>query len=476
MKKITIINLLTTGILLLLSGILISILLPLKIIPLKYLLPTLALYSVLLMITIYETIKKKQSKKKRILTIILSLLLIIILGITSYYLNSTLTFMKNTQTKNYQIEEYYVLVLTDSSYQTLSDIENQTIAIYSNTSKEYSSNLEKLKQEVSLQEKLYFNYLESMEALLNKEVESLFISSTYKNMAEEEIERLPEKVRILTKKQVKISSVPLASEKDITKDSFNIYISGIDIAGDISLVSRSDVNMIMTVNPTTHQILLTSIPRDYYVQLHGTTGYRDKLTHSGIYGINMTTSTIEDLLNIGIDYYIRVNFTTLTNVVDIMGGIDVYSDTAFRAWTNSSCTYQVGRMHLDGKCALAYARERYAYEGGDRHRIKNQQDVAIAILNKALTSKNLILKYQPLLNTLENSFQTNIPLESIYHLINLQLETMPSWKIDQISLDGYDSSDYTYTYSNQRLYVMEPNKSTITNASKKIKKVEEEQK
>lgn len=472
MKKLKILNLITTAILLILSGILFSILLPLKAIPTKYLIPLLIIYTLILLIISYITIKRKSSNKSRIVIIILSILLIILLGISFRYLDKTINVMENIQSKEYQIEEYYVLVRKESSYQNLSDIEGKTLATYQTNLENYTKSLNKLKKEVTVEEKEYNNYLASAQALLNKEVESLFISSSYKEILEEELSGFKENTRILTTNQTKVEAPTTnVSELDVTKNAFNIYISGIDIAGNISQVSRSDVNMIMTINPTTHQILLTSIPRDYYVQLHGTTGYRDKLTHSGIYGINMTIQTIEDLLDIDIDYYVRVNFTTLTNIVDAIGGIEVYSDKAFRAWTNKNCTYQVGVMHLDGKCALAFSRERYAYEGGDRHRIQNQQEVMKAILNKTLTSKTFITNYTTILDTFGNSFQTNFSTDNIYKLVNMQLESMPTWTTDQIQLDGYDASNYTYSYPGQHLYVMEPNQATIDNAKQRINEV-----
>ena len=472
MKKIKILNVLTTGILFYLTGIFISILIPLKIIPSKYLTLIAIIYGLILGIIFIITIEKKKLKKLRILIMTLSLIIISFLGAGLYYLNSTIKFMNQIQSKDYQIEEYYVVVLKKNPYQTLSDIENKTIAIYQNNIENYLKSFNHLKKEISLSTKEYSNYQDACNALLSKEIDSIYISSSYKAIADEEIKNFKENTRILKKKQLKIETQTVrANKQDITTKSFNIYISGIDIAGDISQVSRSDVNMLVTVNPTTHKILLTSIPRDYYVRLHGTTGYKDKLTHSGIYGIDMTINTVEDLLDTNIDYYVRVNFTTLINVVDAIGGIDVYSDKAFRAWTNSSCSYQVGMMHLDGKCALAFARERYAYQEGDRHRIKNQQDVVIAILNKILSSKTLITKYSSILKSFSNSFQTNIPTTSIYELVNMQLNSMPSWNIEQIRLDGYNSSNYTYSYAGQHLYVMEPNQATIDNAKQRITEI-----
>jgi LCP family protein required for cell wall assembly len=231
--------------------------------------------------------------------------------------------------------------------------------------------------------------------------------------------------------------------------------------------------MIVTVNPKTHDILLTSIPRDYYVQLHGTTGLKDKLTHAGIYGVDMSVSTLEDLFDIDINYYVRVNFTTLIQVVDTIDGIDVESDKSFTAYTDNSVYVKKGSNHFNGKQALAYSRERYAYQEGDRHRVQNQQDVITAIMNKMLSSKTLITKYNSILNTLDGSFQTNMKTSSLTSLIKKQIDTMPSWNITSQSVNGTDSSNVTYSYPGQKLYVMVPDMSTVESAKTKITEVYE---
>ena len=148
------------------------------------------------------------------------------------------------------------------------------------------------------------------------------------------------------------------------------------------------------------------------------------------------------------------------------------SDKDFTAYTNHACTYVKGSNHLDGKCSLAFSRERYAYQEGDRHRVQNQQAVLTAILNKALSSKTLITKYTNILESLESSFQTNMPQEKIYSLVNMQLDQMPKWNIQTISVNGKDSFNYTYSYSANKLYVMEPNMQTVAIATAKMKEVE----
>lgn len=443
----------------------------LNILPIKYWLISISIYLIILILFGFITFNRKIKNEIKVVIDIICFILLIIFVLGLNYLNKTLNFMDLIKAKDYQIEEYYVLVLKQSEYNYIEDLNNYEIGIYSDDDN-YIKALDELDKRIHFEEKRYSNYVKVANALLDKKEEAVMMSASYKTILEEQIEEFKNNVKILETISIKIKNETATEDIDVTNEPFNIYISGIDIYGDISLVSRSDVNMIATINPVTHKVLLTSIPRDYYVRLHGTTGYKDKLTHAGLYGINMSITTLEDLFGIYIDYYIRVNFTTLINIVDAIGGIDINSDLAFMAHTNSSCTYAKGNNHLDGKCALAFSRERYAYQEGDRHRVQNQQVVLTAILNKALSSKTLITKYTNILESLESSFQTNMPQEKIYSLVNMQLDQMPKWNIQTISVNGKDSFNYTYSYSANKLYVMEPNMQTVAIATAKMKEVE----
>ena len=466
-KKTHIISNVILFIYLIISLFLLGIIIKLSVLPLKYILMILPIYTLFTLLFSFLIIKKNiKSGIKIFIDVILSIL-IIIYSAGLIYLNKTLNFMDKIRAKDYQIEEYYVLVLKDSKYENVSEIKEMGIYEFDDN---YKAALEELNKKSNFTEKKYNNYNDARNNLLNKKIEAVFISSSHKSILEEQVDF--DKIKVLDTTEVKIKNEVTIKDVDVTKESFNIYISGIDIYGDISQVSRSDVNMIATINPVTHQVLLTSIPRDYYVRLHNTTGYKDKLTHAGIYGINMSIETLEDLFEIDIDYYVRVNFTTLVNLVDAIEGIDITSDKAFKAYTNHSCTYVKGKNHLDGKCALAFSRERYAYQEGDRHRVQNQQAVITAILNKALSSSTLVKKYSSILESMGSSFQTNMPQDKIYSLVNMQLDSMPKWNITSISVNGKDSYNYTYSYSAGKLYVMEPDMSTVEAATNKIKEIE----
>ena len=252
-----------------------------------------------------------------------------------------------------------------------------------------------------------------------------------------------------------------------------MYISGIDQYGNVNSVrGRSDVNQLAIVNPKTNHILLVNTPRDFYVQLAGTTGLRDKLTHAGIYGIDKSIKTLENLYSIDISHYVRVNFNTVIKVVDVIGGIDIESDKAFRAWTNKNVYVEKGWNHFDGAQALAYARERLTYVDGDHHRGRNQQQVITAILNKVTNSKVLISKYNSILGALDGSFQTDMSMEEITSFIRYQIDKMPHWNIESIAVTGSGDMQPTYSMGSKlKLYVMEPNMNSVNEAKKRINEV-----
>lgn len=250
---------------------------------------------------------------------------------------------------------------------------------------------------------------------------------------------------------------------NITGRCFNVYISGIDTEGTINAKSRSDVNIIMSVNPMTHNIVLVSTPRDFYVPLSISNGVKDKLTHAGNYGVEVSIDTLEMLYGIEIDYFIRMNFTGFEDIINALGGIDVESDYSFYTHGYS---YNAGwNYDLSGIEALWFARERKSFGSGDRQRGSNQMKVIEAVIEKC-QSAALLRNYDEILNNVSESFQTNISKESIQALVKYQLAKSPDWDIYTYSVTGSGSSQYTYTIPSARAYVMEPDETTIQNAMK----------
>jgi len=254
-----------------------------------------------------------------------------------------------------------------------------------------------------------------------------------------------------------------------SNSAFIVYISGIDTSGPITNRSRSDVNQLMVVNPDTGKVLLVSTPRDYYVTLADMPQCTlpDKLTHSGVYGINVSVGTIDALYGINIDYYLRLNFTSLVTVVDAIGGVDVDSPVAFTA---SGYTFVEGTNHLDGAQALAFSRARHPFESGDRQRGTDQQAVITAVLAK-LTQPSSLINYSSIVSAISGSIQTSMTPDQISMLVKRQISAGTSWNIKSMSVTGADGSDYTCSYPHQKLYVMIPDQATVDSAKQAIQDV-----
>lgn len=259
-----------------------------------------------------------------------------------------------------------------------------------------------------------------------------------------------------------------AKTVDVTNTPFNFYVSGLDMEGSIAEDGRSDVNMIVTVNPNTHKILLTSLPRDAYIDLKSVAA-KDKLTHTGLFGIEETVGVAEELLGLDINYYGKVNYTTVTRLVDAIGGIDVVSDYTFD--THGMGVYYIfyeGENHLDGSRALAFARERKSFADGDLQRNRNQQIVLEGILKKALSSTTILTKYTSILNAVKENVDLNLSAGDIQKLVKMQLADMPSWQIERQSIIGTPDADVCYSEGSQVRSIVILDPESVQQAKDKI--------
>ena len=465
-----------TNLLLVASLILLLSILYIDILPIKYLLYIGIFIGILDLILIF--IKKKS--KRKLLPSIIPFLLSIIMLVVSFYILKTDGLLNNLNL-NYKTYNYKVVVLKDSNYNKLNDIEDKQLGYYKTDGKETTKSLNKLASKVNTDNKEYDNTETLVEDLLNKRVDAILIEETHLTILEEHnndteavskinnnINNFSDKTKIIYEFTIIVKTDNFSKDIDVTKKPFNVYISGIDTYGEISSVSRSDVNMVVTVNPETKQILLTSIPRDYYVKLHDKTGYNDKLTHAGLYGVDTSLKTIEDLLNIEINYYVKVNFSSVIDIVEALGGVEVYSDYSFTSIDGYN--YTKGYNKVNGEEALSFARERKSFNAGDRQRVKNQQALLEAMFRKC-TSASIITKYNSLLNSVNKSFVTNMPTDRLTALLKMQLKNRYKWIITSNSLEGSNSSNYTYSYSASKLYVMEPDEESVAKATSLINSV-----
>lgn len=410
--------------------------------------------------------------KNKIINVIGMILIILfssvmIVGFT--YANKTFDNLKELVAPNEEKTNYYILSLNEGEYTDIKQLEGKVVGILD---QESESLIEKLDSETKLEYKKYPSIGDLIVGLELKEVDAIVVSSTVYNLIIEENENFEKSIKKLGEVEVVGKQEKIESDINVN-DSFIVYLSGLD-SRDTSAVATaglSDVNILVVVNPTTHKLLLIHIPRDYYVDVYGRPGMKDKLTHVGLYGTNTSMKTVANIFDININTYVKVNFKALTNVVDSIDGIDVYSDSAFNSYHKKGWYVKKGMNHMDGEKALAYSRERYAYSSGDRHRGKNQTDVISAIVKKVSQNKQYLLKYNDILSSIQHYFNTNLELEDVQELVKNQIDTLNPWTVEIISVDGSNSQNYTASWPKQMTYVMIPNQATIDNAKEKINQV-----
>ena len=440
----------------------------LNILELKYFIPMVSIVILLCILNVFKLLRKKTRKGSKLLFAIFSLILIVIYTIICRYSNTTVDFLKKVTDLKTEVVKYNVLVLNDSGYKEILDLTDKNIGFLSND-KNLNDSYDELKNKLSYSKLDYDTIGSLLGALYNNELNAVSVNEAYLNMLEESTNNNVKQYRVLYTYDVRVKIKDNTTSKiDYTKDPFIVYISGTDSRDSVSTVARSDVNIIAVINPKEHKVLLVSTPRDYYVQLHGTTGIKDKLTHAGVYGIDMSKNTMQDLLDIQINNVVKVSFSTVIKLVDTIDGIDIDSEEEFTCYTNRNCHITVGTQHLDGKCALAFARERMTYESGDRHRGQNQQQVITKIVEKMLNPKYMI-RYTDILKNTEGTIETDISYDQITELAKYELTNLSNWTVESISLDGEGAMEPTYSMGyDLPLYVMIPNEETVNNAKIKI--------
>ena len=317
------------------------------------------------------------------------------------------------------------------------------------------------------------SYQEAYDNLKSGKSKAMVLSGSYASLLESVDSNYSSNLKTIY--TYKIKKKNNNSAKQVDSKVFNIYISGIDTYGSISTVSRSDVNIIMTVNMNTHKILLTTTPRDAYVKIpDGGADQYDKLTHAGIYGVETSEKTLENLYGIKIDYYARINFTSFLKLIDQLGGVTVHNDQAFTS-LHGKFDFPVGDIQMNSEQALGFVRERYSLDGGDNDRGKNQEKVISAIVNK-LASLKSVSNFTSIVNNLQDSVQTNMSLDTINALANTQLDSGSKFTVTSQAVTGTGSTGQLISYAmpNSSLYMMKLDNSSVESASQAIKNLMEE--
>ena len=443
--------------------------------PAKYFYPLVGAIIVLMLVFLRFTFRRKTKVPAHIVIDLFSLVFLVASIFGNLKLGDTITFLdKNLNGTAYQTITYNVLTSADSKYSTASDLAGATIS----APPDFVLSEDELITEVQNQlgAKLVFD--ENIEAVTNLPIttpDSLVMlgESIYNSIVESGTD-YSSKTKIIATVKINKRIEKESDDGDLASKPFLIFLSGIDTREDgMPYTSLSDVNMAIAVNPKTAQILLVTVPRDYYIQIPGTTVLKDKLTHAGaLGGVGLSEATVAELLDVKFNDYIRVNFNFLVGLVDAVGGINLYSDDRdpFTCWTDKGCYFTPGDNYVYGRCALAFARERRHYLNGDIQRAANQQQVIEKVFDKLSTS-TLLAKYSEILDSLNGTFETSLTSSDISSLVRYQLDNFPHWKIHSYTLNGTLGKDYTYSYPLEANDVIYPDASTVAKAKELIQEV-----
>lgn len=376
-----------------------------------------------------------------------------------------------SQDSDKQVTEMVIVVLDDSEVQEISDLKEFLVGYLNDSDIEASqSMLDQIKEaagDISAAE--FGGITEAVNALYDKTINALVMNKAYiAVLAEtEEYSDFEQRIKQVYSSEI-VRYINIIPEQETNLDAFIVYFTGIDTFGGVTATSRSDVNILAVVNTKTRHIQLINTPRDYYVELPNSGGTKDKLTHAGIYGVDNSIGALEMLYGIDVDYYVRINFSGFEQIIDALGGIDVYSEYDFTVEPIKH--YTVGINHLSGIEALAFARERYSFAEGDVARGKNQMAVITALIQE-LSSPEILYNYTSVLNSISQSFQTNMQSENIYALVKRALSSSKGWTVDSYSVAGEGAYAETYSIPGMEVYVMRPDMSDVNEAKAKIEAV-----
>ena len=412
---------------------------------------------------------------------VLAVIMIVILAFGGFYINKTRSAISNISGETTEVTQMAVYVKSDDAADSVEATAGYTYGILSSLDRENTDGaVAHLNSQfgTEVQTKEYAGLTELADGILNGEVNAMLLNSGYLSVYEDMDGYTDFSTKIKEVGTVDVESTIQSAEESTPVEPittanggkvYTIYLSGIDTRGEMTAKSRSDVNIIATVNTDTHEILLVSTPRDYFVPLSISGGAPDKLTHAGIYGIDVCMDTLGMLYDIDINYYFRINFGGFVKVIDALGGITVNSDYDFDSKNILGYHFNKGENYVNGEQALIFARERYAFQEGDRQRGKNQMEVIRGVVKKAL-SPEILTSYSSILSSLDGCFGTNITYEEIAQILQQQLTNGGDWTIVSYSVNGTGATEKPYSMS-QKAYVMVPDYNTVDKAKSLMEKV-----
>ena len=416
----------------------------LDLLPLKY---VAAIGGILLILWAFVLISQK-FRGTKVVGKVFSIIMILVLILGTVYLWKAHDVMDELTTEQtYKVTDFSIVVLQESTATGLQDLDGGIFGIQTTMNRakidETMANLESQYAQGIIKVE-YTGFLEQVQALYDGSVDAILMNEAYRDIIIETYPNFNTETKVLDaftyKEEVVKKEEEPKPEVNVAEETFTVYLSGNDSYGEVTLADgRTDVNILATVNPKTKQVLLTTTPRDYYVEQPYFDWSRDKLTHAGIWGIDCSMETLENLYDIDIDYYVRVNFSGFEDIVDALGGIEVWSDYSFSGLHGGY--FEAGWNYMDGASALGFVRERYSFSDGDAQRGRNQMYVIQAIIDK-VTSPAILTNYLGLMDSLSSCFITDMPREKISDLVKMQLDEGGSWNIVSYSVAGATGSEY----------------------------------
>lgn len=410
------------------------------------------------------------------ISFIAGFIILLVAAFAAFYLQSgvgTLNTMGIGEAGYTRKTVFSIRVLQDSEIQSIEQLKDETLSAPYISDQEnidvfYSDFAQENDFELKISEA--DSYLNSVRMLYDGETDVILFNESFLPIISEQYPNFESDTRKVTEQTVKVQVAEETKKGAVATEAFSVYISGIDTSGPVDTTSRSDVNLIMTVNPNTKKILLVSVPRDSYVAIAGGgNDQMDKLTHAGIYGVESSKQTLVNLFGVEIDYWLRVNFSSVITIVDILGGITVSNPIEFSG--PGGHLFPAGEIQLNGEEALAFSRERYSLEGGDLSRGKNQEIVLKGIINK-LSGAEVLSNFTSLLKSVEQSMQTNMSTNEMMRLVNFQLEDGRPWDIVSTSVTGYGEMGLpSYAMPGWDLYMFVPDESSIAAIKKAMEDV-----
>lgn len=410
--------------------------------------------------------------KGLIITTLISILLTVIFFVGSYYINYIYKNLDGMQENEKIIYTTYLITLKDSSFNEESKIGiiNKTI---DNDNHELSTKLYKNKK-LDNDTTEYNDYIKMIGDLYSGNIDAIFVPGNYVTLFKNEngFENIASDTKIIYEYSEKMQNedLNLVSNKDFNEPLTFLFL-GVDSEGDglnANAAFNGDTLMLMSFNPKTLDAILLSIPRDTYVPIACNHNNYAKINSSAAYGTSCVISTINNLLGINIDYYVKINFKGVVDLVNVLGGVTVNVPISFceqnsnREFGDALICLEPGVQKLDGEQALAFARHRHSLPLGDFQRAQHQQMIVEAMI-QSMKSVRSVNDFYSILNAISNNIDTNMSTNEMLSFYNVAKNLLiksgdVNLNITKTYLTGYDlyvyngsGKTYTFQYYKQSL-------------------------